>query len=381
VAFSLLTLVPGKLGGTEAAVRGLLNEYARGNGPERTIVLATRQVQASYGHLASTTLEFRRATAYRSGERDPARLAAMTAARLFPRAAERSVPDDVDVVHFPLTVPIPRTRKPRVVTLFDVQHHDMPGFFSPLERRFRRWAYDGSARDAAVVVTATAFARDRIVEAVGVDPERVEVIPSGIDVARFSPEPGPDDERLAAELDLPEEFAVYPANLWPHKNHTRLLEALAAVPEPMQLVLSGQAYGRGAQVAAQAERLGVSHRVRHLGYLPPDAVPLLYRRARLMIFPSLYEGFGAPPLEAMAAGCPVVASCHPAVAETCGDAALLFDPEDTPAIAAAWLQGAHDTELRARLVVAGSRRVQDFTWRQAAALHVRGYRRACGGGL
>src|SRR5206468_8959476 len=144
----------------------------------------------------------------------------------------------------------------------------------------------------------SAHARDMAVERLGLDGERVVVAPHGVDHARFFPA-GSEQERLL----------VYPANAWPHKNHARLLEGLARASDgSVELVLTGNDYGRRDELLAHAARLGVGHRVRHVGFVEHDELPRLLRRARAMIFPSLYEGFGQPPLEAMACGCAVASS-------------------------------------------------------------------------
>jgi glycosyltransferase involved in cell wall biosynthesis len=280
-------------------------------------------------------------------------------------------------MHYPVTVPIPDTKLPRVVTVFDVQHHDLPDFFSRAERRYRRWAYDGAARGADVVVTTSAFSADRLAEAVGVRRERIEVVPLGIDRGRFGPEPGERDAELLAGLGLPEPFVLYPANLWPHKNHRRLVEALAAMRErDVSLVLTGQPYGRLAELEEHARGLGVEQRVRHLGYVDAETLPALYRRATAMVFPSLYEGFGTPPLEAMACGCPVAASASGSLGEVCGEAALTFDPASPEAIAAALDSVVSDAGLRERLRAGGLSRAAEFTWRAASERHVQVYERA-----
>jgi glycosyltransferase involved in cell wall biosynthesis len=376
VGFALLTLFPGRVGGSETNVRGLLAEFAAGNGPERVTVLANRHVMARYREYARGPVELHSYRSYRPGDRDATRLVAMAYARAVPRRVARDLPRGLDVVHYPVTVPIPAAPTPRVVSLYDVQHHDLPRLFSRAERRFRRWAYDGAAREATLVVTASEYSRGRICELLGMDPERVEVVHHGLDHGRFSPEAA-DDERLLSGLALPDRFVVYPANLWPHKNHARLLEALARVPDrDLALVLTGQDYGRLGALGRRAVGLDVEHRVRHLGHLPPEALPALYRAARALVFPSLYEGFGAPPLEAMACGCPVAAARRASLPEICGDAALLFDPDSVEEIAAAIPKISADEDLRGRLRAAGLRRAAAFTWRATAARQRAIYARA-----
>jgi glycosyltransferase involved in cell wall biosynthesis len=283
----------------------------------------------------------------------------------------------VDVLHHAVTVPIPRFAGPTVNTIFDVQHLDLPDFFSHAERRYRTWAYEGAARTATLVVTASEYSKRRLVESAGVAADRVEVVPLGIDRERFSPHGRDADEELLRGLDLPPRFAIYPANLWPHKNHARLVEALPLVEdEELHLVLTGQRYGRWEGLLDQARRLGVEDRVHHLGYVPRERLPAIYRAAVGMVFPSLYEGFGAPPLEAMAAGCPVAASSSGSLQEVCGEAALSFDPEWAVEIAAAIDRLASDAGLRATLRATGFERARRFDWAETASRHVSIYERA-----
>jgi glycosyltransferase involved in cell wall biosynthesis len=365
LGFGLLTLFPGRVGGSETYVRGLLGEFSRGHGPERLTVLANRHVMAAY---ADAGVPLRHVRSYRPGESDATRFIAMNTARLAPRLAARDVPRDLDVLHFPVTVPVGAVPGvPRVVSVMDVQHHELPHMFSALERRLRAWAYDDAARRADLVVTISQHARQGIVERLGVAPENVRAIPLGVDHARFHPEgPGPP-------AGLPERYVLYPANFWPHKNHERLLAAWRRVSDPeLWLVLSGRAFGRE-DVLAGADR------VLALGHVPEAQVPALYRGARALVFPSLFEGFGLPPLEAMAAGTPVAASDRGALAEVIDDAALGFDPEDVDAIAEAIVRVADDEALRDRLRERGLRRAARFTWEACAAAHVEAYREARAG--
>jgi glycosyltransferase involved in cell wall biosynthesis len=255
----------------------------------------------------------------------------------------------VDVVHYALTVPVPRSDAPSVVTLHDIQHRDLPDFFGPARRSFRRIAYDRAARAASAVVVPSDFVRQRALELLGLDPERVHVIPFAIDHTVF---------RLGEEEREP--FLLYPARPWPHKNHNRLFEAFASLRETrpqLRLVLTG----------GGLERLDpLPDGVESLGSVSAEALAALYRRAACLVFPSLYEGFGLPPLEAMASGCPVAAADVGAIPEVCGKAAVLFDPTDAESIAAGILEANHRTdELRGR----GLARAASFTWDETARRH------------
>jgi glycosyltransferase involved in cell wall biosynthesis len=267
-------------------------------------------------------------------------------------------------------VPVPRFAGPTVVTLHDLQHIELPGFFSRAERLYRRFAYEAAARRAAAVVTPSEHARSTAADRLGIDPERVVVAPHGVDHARFTPD-GPEEG--------PERFLYYPANLWPHKNHARLLEGLAqAADREISLVLTGNDYGRLDELYAHAERLGVRSRVEHLGFVEHDVLPALLRRARGMVFPSLYEGFGQPPLEAMACGCAVASSTRGPLAEVCSGAVLELDPEDPASIASAIDRLASDDPLVADLAARGPERAAAYTWKRSAELHLRAYELALG---
>jgi len=377
LGFALLTLFPGRVGGSEANVRGLVGQFTAGNGPERVTVLANAQVADAYADRVGGPVALHRVRSYRAGDSAPTRLAAMAAAAVVPRAAARDVPEGLDVLHHPVTVPIPRLPGvPTVATVYDVQHHDLPDLFSRAERGFRRWAYDGAAHAADRVVTTSAYSARRLADAAGVPADRIEVIHMGVDHDRFTLEPTEADARLRPRL--PERYVLYPGNLWPHKNHDRLVDALAAAGDTdLALVLTGQDYGRLDALMERARRTGVGDRVHHLGYVPADELPALMRGAQAMIFPSLYEGFGSPPLEAMACGCPVASSRRASLDEMVGDAVLDLEPESVGAMAAAIDRISTDSELRSALRTRGLERAARFTWADAAARHVTLYEQVC----
>ncbi len=359
VGLALLTLFPGRAGGAETYVRGLTNAFANGDGAEMTTLLLNRNNRSSFPSQTSSNMTSVCIGAYRPGDSSLTRLIAMTAAHLAPRTIADAVPSGLDLMHYPVTVPIPRVAGiPRVVSLLDVQHHDLPQLFSAGERAYRRWAYDNAARDADRVITISDFSAGRISAELGIPRDEIDVIHLGIDHDRFQPD-GP----TASIPGLPERYLYYPANSWPHKNHELLLEAFKMIHDAdLHLVLSGSA-------AAGSVMREADSRVHHLGNVPADQVAPLLRGAQAMVFPSLYEGFGFPPLEAMACGCPVAASQIGAVSEVCGDAALLFDPAEPKLIAAAIRQITGDEGLRAKLTVLGIRQASKFTWQQTALGH------------
>src|SRR5262245_41437163 len=276
----------------------------------------------------------------------------MGAARLRPGGLKRYI-ERADVVHYPLTVPLPPAERPTALTLLDVQHLDLPELFPRGERLFRRLAYDRAARRADQVIVISEWVRERTIERLGLEPERVHAVHLGVDLARFSPDPAV----------VREPVLLYPARPWPHKNHGRLFEAFdmvhAAHPE-LRLVLTGE--------GIDTARLPTGVETR--GSVSRDELVSLYRRAAALVFPSLYEGFGLPPLEAMACACPVAASDAGSLPEVCGEAAVLFDPFDATAIAA----GTGGALGRAsELSAVGPSHAASFTWDATARAHDRVY--------
>jgi glycosyltransferase involved in cell wall biosynthesis len=342
VSLSLLTLVPGISGGSETYARELCRALARVGTHEYEALVSTLAPESADG-LPTVV-----ATGFRASTTTPGRLRAMATAALRPgRPGQRLA--TADVVHYPLTVPVPPVERPTVLTLLDVQHLDLPDLFPRGERLFRRLAYDRAARRATHVVVISEWVRGRVVERLDLDPDRVHAIHLAVDHERFTPGPGVEREP----------FLYYPARPWPHKNHARLYEAFARVrathPE-LRLVLTGAGQGQA----------GLPDGVDALGDVPLDERISLYRRAAALVFPSLYEGFGLPPIEAMACGCPVAASRAGSLPEVVGDAAVLFDPHDPAAIAEGILEAlARTDELAAR----GPERAAVFTWDATARAH------------
>ena len=349
VGLSLLTLSPGESGGSETYVRQLFRALRRVGTNEYTVLVPARAKDAAEG---LPVVEVKDPPV---GKRGPLRIATMALAARRTKAVTSHV-QEFDVLHYPLTVPTPSTKVPTVVTLHDTQHRDLPEFFGPARKSFRRIAYDRAARGAAAVVVTSEFVRERAVELLELDPERIHVVPHAIDHSVF---------KLGDEE--PEPIILYPARPWPHKNHTRLFEAYASLrptrPQ-LRLVLTGDGLDRLEPLPEGVE---------NLGSVPAEHLASLYRRAACLVYPSLYEGFGLPVLEAMACGCPVAASNAGAIPEVAGDAAVLFDPTDVESMAAAMLEAdSRREELRER----GLARAAGYTWDESARRHDDVYRAA-----
>ncbi len=340
VGISLLTFVPGELGGSETYVRELLRNLARVGEHSYKVLLPSLAPELGAGLPSEVAPE------YRAARTIPRRLVAMSEAAARPTRLRARL-EGADVVHYPLTLRLPQVRKPTVASLLDVQHLDLPQMFSRAERAFRAVAWARSVRGADRVIVISEFVRDRAVEQLGLDPELIRVIHLGVDHERLSPGTTPR-----------EDFLLYPARRWPHKNHERLFEAFALLRRErpgLRLVLTG-----GGDFGDVPE--GVEAR----GHVPTAEVDDLMRRAAALVFPSLYEGFGLPPLEAMACGCPVASSNAGSLPEVVGDAARLFDPLDPEAIAAGVDEVLREPAAWSRR---GIEHARGFSWERTAREH------------
>jgi glycosyltransferase involved in cell wall biosynthesis len=351
VAISMLTLVPGGMGGSETYARALTEQFAGATGIEAEAVLTTAAAGFSRG------IRERIIPGIHSGPTTVDRLRTI-AETTIKSASIRSKLADFDVVHYPFTVPAPRpsSRQAGVQTLHDVQHLELPHLFSAADLAYRKKYYEGYARRAAAVITISEFAKAGMVNLLGLDAEKIFVAHLGVDTSRF-----------AANFGARENFVLYPARGWAHKNHRRLIEAIAIARKTnpdLTLVLTGGGLDTLGELPEYVDRRGL---------VPEDELRELYRRAGALVFPSLYEGFGLPPLEAMASGCPVAASNAGSIPEVVGDAAVLFDPLDPEAIAAGILQALdRGSELSAR----GVTHAEGFRWESCRDVHREAYRYA-----
>jgi glycosyltransferase involved in cell wall biosynthesis len=205
----------------------------------------------------------------------------------------------------------------------------------------------------------------------GVGREKTAIIPYGIDFSLFSPEPGPADSAIMERFGLRHKrFVIYPANTWYHKNHQGLIRVwkglLSQLPGDIWLVLCGQIFD---PLAAKSE-LG-KYRIMHIGFVQQSELSALYRRSHAMVFPSFFEGFGAPPLEAMACGAVVISSRKASLAEVLPPAyPLHFDPENLEEMTVTILRGCIDEDTRNKAVITGNAFCRNFTWQETARKHI-----------
>jgi len=277
----------------------------------------------------------------------------------------------IDLWFCPLINLVPRhVRLPSVVSLPDLQPEFYPDFFPKDLLEWLRRRYPASCRGATKVITLSEFSRATIIERYGLRPEKVHTIALAVgDEFRLPPEDSAV-EAVKERYALPAEYAFYPANTWLHKNHPTLLKALHRLKTKyrtrLSCVFTGVERGGHQAFLRSVEEHGLSAQVYYLGYVEKQDMPLLYRGARFLVFPSLFEGFGLPLLEAMASDCPVLCSSAGSLPEVVGDAALLFDPNDPEEMADSMHRILTDEELRRTLVKAGRERALQFSWEKTA---------------
>jgi glycosyltransferase involved in cell wall biosynthesis len=276
---------------------------------------------------------------------------------------------------------------PTIVTIHDLSFALFPGFFRGANAAYLRLFTRISCRRAARIIAVSEHTRADVVRLYGVPGRRVEAIPQGVD-ARFFPRSASEIAEFKRAHALPDHFILFVGTLEPRKNLVKLIEAFSnlthlhcaqAQVSPisnLKLVLVG---GKGwyyEEVFAAIERLNLSDRVIWPGYVPADDLPLWYNSADVFAFPSRYEGFGMPLLEAMACGTPVVTSTASSLPEVAGDAALTTPPDDREALADALHRALTDVGLRQELRAKGFARAATFTWEETARRTARVYRHA-----
>jgi glycosyltransferase involved in cell wall biosynthesis len=281
------------------------------------------------------------------------------------------------LVHYPATVRVLRCRIPHVVTVHDLAFLHNPAWFRADRALFYRMGACRAVKDAAeIIAVSDATARD-LGRCVKCDPDRVTVVHNG--GARVGDDPSlPSADEVRERFGLPASFFLFLGTLEPRKNLVRLVEAWSSIAErtPLDLVIAGRRGWKGGALAEALRRAPARERIHLPGFIPDACLPGLHRAASVFVYPSLWEGFGIPVLEAMARGVPVITSNVSSMPEIAGDAAILVDPEETDSLAGAMTLLATDPDLCAVLSERGLARAEQFSWEACAQGTAEVYRRA-----
>ncbi|OLC42200.1 MAG: hypothetical protein AUI64_05550 [Acidobacteria bacterium 13_1_40CM_2_64_6] len=275
--------------------------------------------------------------------------------------------EGITLFHAPHYVLPPLVRCRSVVTIHDCIHLMFPQYLpSRLALQYARTSIALAARRAARVMTVSESSKRDILRFVDVKPEKIDVIYNAYD-ERFTIEPREEDVvRVRERYQLHDEFVLYAGNVKPHKNLERLIDAFDLVRkrglDHLKLVMIGDDISKYTALRRAVHQHQLHKYVRFLGYLPEETLAVMYRLAGVFVFPSLYEGFGLPPLEAMASGTPVVTSNVSSLPEVAGDAAVLVDPYDALSIADGIHRVLTDETLRRDLRKKGVARAGMFSW-------------------
>jgi glycosyltransferase involved in cell wall biosynthesis len=369
VGLNLIYLVPGETGGTEVVARELVPELVSARPDVRFTAFINREAAATNGFwndlVESVTVPVHAANRFQwvRGEQ-----------QLLPRLAADA---GVDLVHSLANTGPLRGDFKRVVTIHDLIHRIHPEAHFGLRALGMRVLVTAAARRSDIVIADSESTKEDLVRLVHLEPGRIEVAPLGVSDPRH--EPRTPEAELRSRLGLGDRAIVLSASAKrPHKNLVRLLKALALIPVERRplLVLPGYPTPHERELRRRAARLGIDGDVSFLDWVSHADLGGLYGVAKCFVFPSLYEGFGLPVLEAMAQGVPVACSDRGSLKEVARSAALLFDPEQPSEIAAAIERLIGDESEASRLRAAGRERAARFTWRATAAATLRAYDRA-----
>lgn len=265
----------------------------------------------------------------------------------------------------------PKTSLPTVITVHDISHVRHPEAHPPKRVAFLNQALPRAMRNARKIFVVSQFTAVEVASLFPDVAHKIQVIYPGVDRRFFDPQSAEVEVKLRHLLQNDSRrYFLFLATLEPRKNLQRVLAAYEGLPNAIRnahpLVLAGQIGWRESSFAEPLSRLVAKKEAFCLGYVPDAVLPALYRHALALIYPALYEGFGLPPVEAMAAGCPVLVSNVTAMPEVCGDAALYCDPLNTESITEAMLNLADDENMRKRLSILGSSQAGLYQWDRAA---------------
>lgn len=371
IAFNLAYIEPGNTGGMESYARELLPEIAKLLEDHKLVAFFSRDGFAHYRDRLPgiETVELPSSASQR-------RFRALYEQSSLMRVVRKTAPETGLIHSMGNTGPLRTGEIVHVATIHDM----IPALFPAIAPAYSRVPLvnlmRAVARHADRVITDSESSANDIARLTPIPRERIDVVLLAGGVGSVNDDHG-FDARVAFDLG-PDPFVLAASATFAHKNLVGLVRAFAQIPpeQARLLVLPGYPVSDDHELRVVARALGIEDRIRYLGWVESEALDALYREAACFVFPTLYEGFGLPVLEAMHRGTPVACSDRSSVPEVGGDAVLYFDPEDPGAIASAVRELLGDTALRERLSAAGLKRAAEFTWRRAAEQTVESYERA-----
>ena len=267
---------------------------------------------------------------------------------------------------------------PMVVTVYDLSFLKFPERLSAARRWYLRRFTGLTCRRALRVLAISRSTATDLSKLFGIHPDKIDVTPLGFDSAAFRPLPTGDIEQFRRRQGLPERFWLFVGTLEPRKNLTMLLRAYARLPQSQRLplILGGGKGWMADEILAEIEARDLGDCVRHAGFIPAADLPFWYNSAEAFLYPSVYEGFGLPVLEAMACGTPIATSNVSSLPEVAGSAGLCLPPKDVEQWSEAFVNVISDAQWRAEAREKGMERAKRFSWGRTAELTLASYHKA-----
>ena len=289
---------------------------------------------------------------------------------------------NVDVLHLTYPVVVVLSAVPTVFSIYDLQHRHFPQFFQRQHMDWRDHVYPKMFHHAKVIVADSNWVKDDVANQYAIDPDKIYAVPLASPTESYSDLSNSDLDSVSKKYQLPSQFILYPAVTYDHKNHVRLLEALALLRDQegfqVNLICTGTQKHYWPVIKERLGELGLESQVSFLGFVSSAELRALYRLSSVVVLPTLFEGAGLPLLEAFREEKPVACSDIAAFREYGGDAAFFFDPHSTESIASGIKSVLTDESLKKRLVKLGSERAQKYSWERTAAMYRVLYLKAAG---
>ena len=288
----------------------------------------------------------------------------------------------VDLIHFPYQEFV-MTSLPSIYNPHDLQHLHYPQFFSDPTLKWRDTIYPAGCNNSDIVVVGSQWIKQDIIDNFQIDLDKIQVIPWASPTQAFKPSNRGTMHEVESKYHIKKPFAFYPAMTWEHKNHLRLLDAIAYLRDNKNLIVNLICTGNKSdeffpKIQERLSQLNLNEQVKFLGIIPRSELRDIYNVSQFVIVPTLFEAASAPVFEAWQEGIPVACSNVTSLPEQVGNAALLFDPNSTMDIVDALKQMSIDQKLRDELKIKGDKRLKDFSWERTAKAYRAVYRLVAG---